>query len=68
MVSPKLKEDGVTFPGIEIFGTLEEAVARTKKVLGDGPQRVVVYPEGGISYPSPTSMGRNQPPRETDES
>jgi nickel-dependent lactate racemase len=59
MVSPKLKSDGVTFPGMEIFGTPDEAIARANKILGDGPQRVVVYPEGGISYPCPSSTARN---------
>jgi nickel-dependent lactate racemase len=66
MVSPKLREDGVTFPGMEIFGTVDQALARAKKVLGDGPQRVVVYPEGGVSYPCPTSTARNG--RETEAS
>ncbi|MBN1555389.1 MAG: DUF2088 domain-containing protein [Phycisphaerae bacterium] len=53
MVSPQLKSDGVSFPGIYMFGSVEEAIAKAQKVLGDGPQRVVVYPEGGISYPCP---------------
>lgn len=59
MVSPKLKADGVKFPGVAIFETVEQAIARAQKVLGTGPQRVVVYPEGGISYPCPTSTARN---------
>jgi hypothetical protein len=66
IVSPKLKEDGVKFPGVAIFGSLDDAIARAKKVLGEGPQRVVVYPEGGISYPCPTTTARNN--RETDAS
>jgi nickel-dependent lactate racemase len=59
MVSPKLKADGVKFPGVAIFETVDQAIARAQKVLGDGPQRVVVYPEGGISYPCPASTARN---------
>ncbi|MBN1942390.1 MAG: DUF2088 domain-containing protein [Phycisphaerae bacterium] len=64
LVSPKLKSDGVTFPGVAIFGTVEEAVARAQKVLGEGPQRVAVYPAGGISYPSPSTAESNRARRE----
>ena len=54
MVSPALREAGVRFPGLDIFGTVEEAVAAAQKVLGTGPQRVVVFPSGGTTYPVPS--------------
>ncbi|MCE5326242.1 MAG: lactate racemase domain-containing protein [Planctomycetaceae bacterium] len=51
MVSPTLVEQGVKFPGISMFATVEEAAAAADVLLGGGPQRVAVYPWGGASYP-----------------
>ncbi|MBS3821256.1 MAG: DUF2088 domain-containing protein [Planctomycetes bacterium] len=51
MVSPTLVEQGVEFPGIAMFATVDEALAAAGKVLGGGVQRVAVYPAGGASYP-----------------
>jgi hypothetical protein len=56
MVSPALREAGVRFPGLDIFGTLEEAVAAAEAVLGGGPKRVIVFPSGGTTYPVPASL------------
>lgn len=58
MVSPQLVADGVNFPGMDLFGSVEEALAKAQTLLGEGPQRVAVYPTGGISYPCPTSAER----------
>ena len=51
MVSPQLVADGVKFPGIALFGTVEEAATTADELLGGSPQRVAVYPWGGASYP-----------------
>ena len=51
LVSPALHEAGVRFPGLEIFGDAESAVAAAQRLLGPGPQRVVVFPSGGATYP-----------------
>jgi hypothetical protein len=56
MVSPVLRERGVRFPGLEVFGTPEEAVAAATDILGRGPQRVTVFPSGGTTYPVPTGL------------
>ncbi len=53
MVSPKLAELGVRFPGLRLFADVGEAVAAAEAILGEGPQRAVVYPMGGVSYPVP---------------
>ncbi len=55
IVSPRLVADGVTFPGVALFADVEDALAAAQKRLGPGPQRVVVYPAGGICYPSPSA-------------
>jgi hypothetical protein len=53
MVSPAMHEQGIVFPGVRIFGTPQEAAAAADKLLGGGPQRVTIFPDGGITYPVP---------------
>ena len=53
MVSPALRDAGVRFPGLEIFASADEAVAAADAILGGGPQKVVVFPAGGTTYPVP---------------
>jgi nickel-dependent lactate racemase len=55
IVSPLLKTSGATFPGIELFGSFEEAADAADRLLGRGPQRVTVFPSGGVTYPVPLS-------------
>jgi lactate racemase len=56
MVSPALVEAGVRFPGLDMFSTIEQAVAAAQEVLGTGPQRVTVFPSGGTTYPVPEAL------------
>jgi nickel-dependent lactate racemase len=51
MVSPALASTGRTFPGLRIFADPAKAIAEAGRILGDSPQRVVVFPTGGTSYP-----------------
>ena len=51
MVSPALAATGRTFPGLRIFADPAEAIAQAGRILGDSPQRVVVFPTGGTTYP-----------------
>jgi hypothetical protein len=51
LVSPALHEAGARFPGLEVFGRAEDAFAAARRLLGAGPQRVVVFPAGGTTYP-----------------
>ncbi|MCD4824299.1 MAG: lactate racemase domain-containing protein [Phycisphaerae bacterium] len=51
MVSPTMAEKGMSFPGITMFYSVADALAAAEKILGRGPQRVAVYPAGGVSYP-----------------
>ena len=51
MVSPKLAADGVRFPGIGLYATVDQALAEAGRLLGGGPQRVAVCPAGGASFP-----------------
>jgi nickel-dependent lactate racemase len=51
MVSPALAASGRTFPGLKIFAEPSEAVAEAARILGRSPQRVVVFPSGGTTYP-----------------
>jgi nickel-dependent lactate racemase len=51
IVSPELHKAGVKFPGLEMFASIEQAVARTQLILGTKPQRVIVFPFGGITFP-----------------
>jgi nickel-dependent lactate racemase len=51
MVSPALAASRRTFPGLRIFGDPAKAIAAAGRILGESPQRVVVFPTGGTSYP-----------------
>ena len=51
MVSPQLLADGVRFPGIGLYATVEEALAQADRLLGPGPRRVALCPAGGGSFP-----------------
>jgi len=54
MVSPILHEAGVNFPGLELFASVDQAVAAADELLGGGPQRVVIFPAGGTTFPIPS--------------
>ncbi|MCY2932379.1 MAG: hypothetical protein NTV86_23370, partial [Planctomycetota bacterium] len=56
LVSPALCQAGATFPGLPIFPTPAEAIAAASAVLAEGPQRVCVFPAGGITYPVPSQL------------
>jgi len=58
MVSPALHEAGVRFPGMEIFASADQAVAAADALLGGGPQKVVAFPSGGVTYPVPPTADR----------
>lgn len=51
IVSESLHAAGAKFPGIDIFGDFSQAVAAAETFLDDRPQRVVVFPSGGITFP-----------------
>jgi nickel-dependent lactate racemase len=51
MVSPILTEQGVTFPGMTVCATVEEAIDDVRRHLEKDSAQVAVYPSGGISYP-----------------
>lgn len=51
MVSPKLVADGVHFPGIGLYATVEQAIAEAGELLGGGAHSVAVCPAGGASFP-----------------
>jgi nickel-dependent lactate racemase len=51
--SPALDAEGAKFPGVELHGTVEGVVAAADAMLGRGPQRVTVFPAGGITFPIP---------------
>ncbi|MEI7834966.1 MAG: lactate racemase domain-containing protein [Planctomycetota bacterium] len=51
MVSPKLVADGVRFPGIGLYATVEQALVAAGTLLGGGRHRVSVCPAGGGSFP-----------------
>ncbi len=53
MVSPALCAGGGVFPGIELFETPEQAFQAAQELLGKGPQRVTVFPSGGVTFPVP---------------
>jgi len=53
MVSPGLCRSGVKFPGMHILEDMDQAIAAAEAILGRGPQRVVVFPAGGVTYPVP---------------
>ena len=56
MVSPALCQAGATFPGLPIFPTFDAALAAASDLLAEGPQRVAVFPTGGITYPVPMPL------------
>ncbi len=51
MVSPALVRAGATFPGLQIFETVDEAITVAQRILGAGPQRVILFPSGGTTFP-----------------
>ncbi|MBI5723688.1 MAG: DUF2088 domain-containing protein [Planctomycetes bacterium] len=51
MVAPPLAAAGQKFPSVEIMSGAEQAVRAADAILGPKPQRVVVFPTGGITYP-----------------
>ena len=53
MVSPSLHAAGASFPGLRIVGSVADGVAAARRRLGEGVQRVVVFPAGGVTYPIP---------------
>ena len=53
MVSPRLVDAGVRFPGISLFAGVDDAIAAADEMLGGGPQSVVVFPAGGRTFPVP---------------
>ncbi|MDP6046042.1 MAG: lactate racemase domain-containing protein, partial [Phycisphaerae bacterium] len=61
LVAKTLHETGANFPGLEVFATPEDAFAAAEKLLGEGPQKVTVFPAGGTTFPVPTTgpIGRN---------
>ncbi len=63
MVSPALHEVSLVFPGVEIFATVGEAVTAAEAVLGKGPQRVIVFPSGGITFPVLAKGSQAAPPQ-----
>lgn len=58
IVSPSLAQTQVRFPGLRIFSDAAEAFAAAQDILGPGPQRVVVFPSGGATYPIPPAPRR----------
>lgn len=58
MVSPVLHEQGIRFPGLEVLPSVQAAVEAAGKILGTGPQKVVVFPSGGTTYPVPPADKR----------
>jgi len=58
IVSPHLKETAAQFPGLDIFADADEAIAAAVAMLGPQPQRVIVFPSGGITFPIPAAGGR----------
>jgi nickel-dependent lactate racemase len=58
LVSPPLAEAG-GFPGLPIYAELADGIEAAGRLLGDGPQRVVGFPAGGVTYPVPTVRGRS---------
>ncbi|MDP7163339.1 MAG: lactate racemase domain-containing protein [Phycisphaerae bacterium] len=54
IVSPALHALDANFPGIKLFADIDQAFAAAVKLLGGRPQRVVVFPSGGTTFPVPT--------------
>lgn len=53
MVSPPLHKHAVKFPGLHIFGTVEDAITAAGKHFEGRPQRVTIFPSGGTTFPVP---------------
>jgi nickel-dependent lactate racemase len=53
MVAPGLVEQGASFPGVELFGETESAIAAAAELMGGGSQRVAVFPSGGSTFTIP---------------
>jgi len=51
MVSPALVESGHRMVGLPLYGEAAEAIAVAERALGGGPKRVLVFPQGGVTYP-----------------
>ena len=49
------------FPGLEMFESIEQAVVRTEMILGEKPQRVIVFPLGGITFPVLPALSKTLP-------
>jgi hypothetical protein len=64
MVSPALHASGGAFPGLDVLASMEEAVARTERLLPEGTRRVVVFPAGGATYPIAAPAARAKAPAE----
>jgi len=60
MVSPKLCECGAIFPGIALFPTPDAAIVAADALLRNGPQRVVLFPAGGTTFPIPAAPSRRR--------
>lgn len=64
-VSPALhaaiNESGRPFPGLTIFANVETALAAADAKLGGGPQRVIVFPAGGTTFPVPGPRTPSRP-------
>ena len=67
MVSPTLVEQGVKFPGIAMFYSVDDALKHAKKLLGRKPQRLAVYTAGGSSYPVLRAAKPQPEPTDEDE-
>jgi len=53
VASPALYQTAGKFPGIDLYGEAQEAIAAADRMLGQAQQRVIVFPSGGMSYPVP---------------
>jgi hypothetical protein len=58
MVSPALFRSGGGFPGLEVFEKAEDALPLADRLVGEGPQRVTVFPFGGTTFPIPAGAAR----------
>jgi len=56
LVSPAMCQAACRFPGLLIYPSIDEALAAATPLLDDGPQRVTVFPAGGITYPVPAPL------------
>jgi nickel-dependent lactate racemase len=53
MASPALHATASKFPGVELFAQVQEAIAAADRLNNQAPQRVIVFPSGGASFPIP---------------